>query len=221
LSRDPIWLRPEGSRRGPRPAFSRGEITAAAVALADAQGLEAVSMRRIGARLGTGATSLYSYVAGKDDLYELMVDAVIGEIRVPKPSGDWRADLRTVAERTYGVLRRHPWFVHLGIQPGLGPQTQGYGQAALAVLDGLGLDLTTQINVLAALNNYVFGFLHREIAWEQLRRRSGLDRAAERDEALADHVAVRLELTSPDAFRFGLDCLLDGVAARVPAASKS
>jgi AcrR family transcriptional regulator len=215
---EPIWLRPEGSRRGPRPTLSRAEITRAAIELADTGGLDAVSMRRIGARLGAGATSLYSYVSTKDDLYELMVDEVIGRIRVPRPSGDWRADLREVAERTHAVLRRHPWFVQLGIQPGLGPKTQAYGAAALAALDGLGLGVAAQINVLAALNNYVVGFVHRETAWERLRSRSGLDRAAEQDAALAEHVAVRLELTSRDSFRFGLDCLLDGVAARVPAA---
>jgi AcrR family transcriptional regulator len=225
-----IWLRPEGGRRGPRPALTRDDITRVAIELAESEGLDAVSMRRIGARLGTGATSLYTYVRSKNDLYELMVDEVVGQIRLPHPSGDWRTDLRTVAERTYAVLRRHPWFVQLGIQPGLGPNTQRYGQATLAALDGLGRDLATRINVLAALNNYVVGFLHRETAWEHLQRRSGLskrgwtarlrryvDQAIEQDAALGDHLAARLELTSRDSFRFGLDCFIDGVAAHLHA----
>lgn len=228
MQEDLIWLRPEGSRRGPRPALSRDRITRVAIELADKEGLDAVSMRRIGAGLGAGATSLYSYVASKDDLHELMVDAVIGEIRLPPPSGDWRADLRAVAERTYAVLRRHPWFLLLGIQPGLGPRTRQYGQETLAALDGLGVDLATRINILAAINNYLFGFLHRETAWEQVRQRSGLtkkrwatrvrrylDQTNEQDGALAEHVAARLELTGRDSFQFGLDCLIEGIAAHV------
>jgi AcrR family transcriptional regulator len=223
-----IWLRPQRGRRGPRPSLSRATITQVAIELADTEGLEAVSMRRIAARLDAGATSLYAYVESKDDLYELMVDEVIGEIRLRAPSGEWRADLRAIAESTHAVLRRHRWLVLLGIQPGLGPKTQRYGRAALAAFDGLGLDLATQVGILAALNNYLFGFVHREIAWDQLRRRSSLteeqwtarlrrylEEMGERDESLAEQVAARLELTSDASFQLGLECFLDGVAARL------
>jgi AcrR family transcriptional regulator len=230
---DLIWLRPERTPRGPRPTLSREEITRAAVELADAEGLRAVSMRRIAAKLGAGPTSLYWYVSGKEDLYELMADEVIGEIRLPElPSGNWRADVSTIARNTHGVLRRHSWTVLLGIQPGLGPKTQRYGRIAIAAFDGLGLDLTTQINILAALNNYLFGFVHREVAWDQLRRRTGfteeqwtarlrghLEQAARQDPDLAQEMAVRLKLHGDQSFEFGLECILDGIAARVSAIS--
>jgi AcrR family transcriptional regulator len=226
---DLIWLRPARAPRGPRPTLSREEITRAAVKLADADGLRAVSMRRIAAKLGAGATSLYWYVSGKDDLYELMADEVIGEIRLPERlTGDWRTDLRTIARDTHAVLRRHPWTVLLGIQPGLGPKTQRYGRAAMAAFDGLGLDVATKINILAVLNNYLFGFVHREIAWNQLRERIGLtveewaarlrsyvERVGDQDPELAEQMSARMELHGDESFEFGLECILDGVAARV------
>src|SRR3712207_2300609 len=113
LQPDPIWFRPPRARRGPRPALSREEITRTAIELADGEGLEAVSMRRIAAKLDAGATSLYWYVSGKDDLYELMVDEVVGEIRVPEPSGDWQHDLRELARAIHAMLQRHRWMVLL------------------------------------------------------------------------------------------------------------
>src|SRR5919202_5527903 len=104
LDEDPIWFRRARARRGPRPTLSREEITRAAIELADAEGLDAVSMRRIAAKLDAGATSLYWYVSSKDDLFELMVDDVVGEIAVPEPSGDWRNDLREIARAIHATL---------------------------------------------------------------------------------------------------------------------
>jgi AcrR family transcriptional regulator len=223
---DLIWLRPNRARRGPKPTLSREQITQTAIELADSDGLDAVSMRRIAARLGAGATSLYWHVVSKDDLYELMVDEVIGEIELPERSGDWQADLRGIAESTHAVLMRHRWLVLLGIQPGLGPKTQRYGQTALGSLEGLGLDVASRTNILAAVNNYLFGFIHREIAWEQLRQRSGLTNkqwtsrlrhylhgASAGDPLLATQIEARLRLATHESFEFGLDCLLQGIAA--------
>ena len=105
-----IWLRPQRPARGPRPAYSRAQITELAVRVADAEGLAAASMRRIAAEIGTGAMSLYRYVPGRDDLIELMVDHVTGELDLPEvPSGNWRADLTLFAERSRAVRLRHPW----------------------------------------------------------------------------------------------------------------
>jgi AcrR family transcriptional regulator len=225
---DLIWLRPERGRRGPRPTLSREEITRVAIELADAEGIDAVSMRRIAGKLGAGATSLYWYVSSKNDLHELMVDEVIGEIELPPSSGDWSADLRSIATSTHSVLQCHAWLVLLGIQPGLGPKTQRFGQAALGALSGLDLDLATQINILAALNNYVFGFVHRELAWTQLRQREGLtdtqwatrlraylDQTTSVNPDLAEHLAARHRLASSDSFEFGLDRFLAGIGVLV------
>ena len=103
-----VWLVGLAPRQPPS-AFSLAEITQAAIGLADRSGLQAVSMRRIAARIGSAPTSLYWYFSDKNQLYELMVDAVIGEIELPeRPSGDWRADLASIAWATRATLRRHP-----------------------------------------------------------------------------------------------------------------
>jgi AcrR family transcriptional regulator len=226
--RDLIWFRPERARRGPRPTLSREEITRIAIELADAEGLESVSMRRIAAKLGAGATSLYWYVWSKDDLYELMVDEVVGEIRVPEPSGDWQHDLRELGRAIHAMLRRHRWMVLLGIRPVLGPKTRRFGELAPRVFDPLGLDAPTRITILATLNNYLYGFVHREIAWEQARQRSGLtekqwstslrthvDRARRQDPEFVEPWEANVPLASEESFEFGLDCFVEGVAVLV------
>jgi AcrR family transcriptional regulator len=226
--RELIWFRPARGRRGPEPTLSREQITKAAVELADAEGLGAVSMRKLAAKLDAGATSLYWHVQSKDDLHELMVDEVVGEIVLPQPSGDWREDLRALTLASYETLSRHRWIVLVGIQPGLGPKTRRYGEVALRVFEPLELDLSTAFNVLAALNNYIFGFIHREVAWEQLRERSGLDEegwkarlqayleeASAEDAGLTEQMAERFALVNRESFEFGLDCLLEGIARRI------
>src|SRR6266542_3604472 len=223
-----IWFRRPRGRRGPVPTLSRDQITKAALELADAGGLEQVSMRKLASKLDAGATSLYWHVQSKDDLHELMVDEVIGEISLPRPSVDWIADLRAIALASFETYREHRWIVLLGIQPGLGPKTRRFGEVALRVFDPLELELSTRVNVLAALNNYTFGFIHREFAWEQLRERSGLsdeewnarlqtylEEASERDAAIAQQMGERFGLARRDSFEFGLECLLDGVAASI------
>lgn len=225
-----IWLRGERPERGPRPNLSRDEITRVAIDLADAGGLDALSMRRIAAKLGAAATSLYWYVTSKNDLFELMVDEVIGEVAVEfgtDVSGDWQRDLRALAHATRTVLQRHPWFGQLGIQPGIGPKTQQYAVVARACLRPLNADVATEVNILATLNNYLFGFAFREAAWERVRSASGLssdewdeqlrgfaNRVAVEDEGLAETMKTRVGLRGDPSFEFGLDCVIDGIAAR-------
>jgi AcrR family transcriptional regulator len=228
LEGDPIWFRRERAQRGPRPTLSREEITRAAIELADAEGLDAVSMRRIAAKLGAGATSLYWYVSSKDDLFELMVDEVVGEIEIGEPSGDWRKDLREIARAVHAALRSHRWMVLLGIRPVVGPKTRRFGETSPRVFDALGLDDSVRIEILAALNNYLYGFVHRELAWEQVRRQRGLTEeewsarlrgyvaeARVDDPDFAEPWEARVALTSEASFEFGLACLLDGIAVRI------
>ena len=108
-----IWARPERTGRGPEPAFTSADIAAAAVRLADAGGLDAVSMRHVAAELGCGTMSLYNYVPRKEDLYELMVDAVSGEHELFEPTGDWRADMLRSARQTRALMHRHAWMARL------------------------------------------------------------------------------------------------------------
>src|SRR5205809_5244655 len=102
-----------GQRHPPRraAALSRDEIVRTAIRVADAEGAEAVNMRRIARELGSGTMSLYWHVASKDELLDMMVDAIIGEAQAPEPSGDWRADLRAAACTNRDALHRHQWAV--------------------------------------------------------------------------------------------------------------
>jgi AcrR family transcriptional regulator len=226
---DLIWLRPDSGARDQRPALSRDQIVRAAIKLADEHGLDAVSTRRIATALGSGPTSMYWHVPSKADLYELMFDAALGEVELPGAlSGDWQADLRALARSTHRMLQRHPWLMLLGIQPGLGPNTRRYGEYGMRVLGALGLDPQARTEVLALLNNYLFGFAHRETARDQLIKRAGLTEqqwqqrlrrytadARDRDPELARDIENRMHLTSNDSFEFGLDCLLNGIAMRL------
>src|SRR5262249_60636194 len=122
------WGRPQRRGRGQRPSLSREEIVRAAIELADAEGLEALTMRRLATQLRAGAMSLYWYVPTKEDLLDLMLDAAFGEVELPeRPSGDWRADLHLFAHRMLGVLRRHTWLPSLtSSQPLPGPNALRY-----------------------------------------------------------------------------------------------
>jgi AcrR family transcriptional regulator len=221
-----VWFRPAPASRQPAPAFSQDEITRAAIDLADHGGLEAVSMRRIAARIGSAPTSLYWYVSNKEELYELMVDAAIGLIPLPEqPSGDWRADLAAIARAARVTLSAHPWFAQLGIHPVAGPLTLRFGAITLRSFEGLGLGPDTEVNILATINNYIFGFVQREAAWRRLP--VAVEPAAapvdpgpsanvtRPDSFSAEHLSVRMNLHGDDSFEFGLNCLLDGIAVRI------
>ena len=211
-----VWLRPAPASRQPEPAFSRDEITRVAIELADRGGLEAVSMRRIAARIGSAPTSLYWYFSDKDELYELMVDAVIGQVPLPpRPSGDWRADLAAIAWAARTTLGRHPWFAQLGIHPVAGPQTLRFGAIALRSFEGLALDQETEVNILAAVNNYIYGFVQREVAWQRFASRAEPAAAPARENLSAEHLAARTKLHDDESVAFGLEGLLDGYAVRV------
>jgi len=220
-----IWTRPERPAR--EPALSRARIVRAAIEMADAEGLRGVSMRRIAVALGVGAMSLYYYVPTKEDVLDLMLDAALGDIELPeRPSGDWRADLRTIGEQTRGALRHHPWLAALIYRPRLGPNALRQIEFSLAALDGLGLDITAMLGMIATLDDYVNGFAVREQAW----RRSGLTEeewhaavapyvrrviAGGRYPRFARVIEDAADLDADASFAFGLDCLLDGIAARV------
>ncbi|MYX96116.1 TetR family transcriptional regulator [Streptomyces sp. SID486] len=159
-----IWARPERAGRGPRPAYTRDDIAAAAVRIADAQGLDAVTMRHVAAELGCGTMSLYNYVPRKEDLYELMVDAVGAEHELWVPSGDWRADLRLVAYRTRALMVRHPWMPRL-MSPvyGFSPHALRFLEHCLACLDPLEAAYGTKFELIAMLNGVVTTYVRNEL----------------------------------------------------------
>jgi AcrR family transcriptional regulator len=229
-----IWSVPERQGRGPRPAYSRAQITEAAVRIADAEGLEAASMRRIAADLGTGAMSLYRYVPSRDDLLDLMVDHVLLEMGIPeRPSGDWRADLRLIAERTREVWSRHTWLVGLS-QPRatLGPNRLRLLEFAIGALD-VGLPIDDMITLLEMLNGYVERAVRSEIEWMREMRQSGMTperwmaHGAPYVRELLDSglypmfkrivMDARLpHMSGDEQFHYGLERVLDCIAGALP-----
>ncbi|KOV70136.1 TetR/AcrR family transcriptional regulator [Streptomyces sp. MMG1121] len=159
-----IWARPERTGRGPKPAYTRDDIAAAAVRIADAQGLDAVSMRHVAAELGCGTMSLYNYVPRKEDLYELMVDAVSAEHVPWEPSADWRADLLRVARETRALMHRHPWLPRL-MSPayGFSPHALRYLEHCLACLDPLEARYGTKLELIAMVNGIVTTYVRNEL----------------------------------------------------------
>ncbi|MEU0964598.1 TetR/AcrR family transcriptional regulator [Streptomyces sp. NPDC005917] len=159
-----IWARPERAGRGPKPAFTRADIAAAAVRIADAEGLDAVSMRHVAAAVGCGTMSLYNYVPRKEDLYELMVDAASSEHELWEPTGDWRADMLRVAEQTRELMHRHPWMPRL-MSPvyGFSPHALRYLEHCLACLDPLDAPYGTKLELVAMVNGVVTTYVRNEI----------------------------------------------------------
>lgn len=152
-----IWARPEpGSRR---PRFSREQIAATALGIADAEGFEAVSMRRVAADLGAGTMTLYNYVRTKDELVALMHDAIMGEVLVPEgelPTG-WRGALTVIARRARAVMMRHPWAPASLQEAQFGPNAMRRFEQYLAAVADAGLDAAATFEVLTIINSYIFG----------------------------------------------------------------
>ncbi|ELP64458.1 TetR/AcrR family transcriptional regulator C-terminal domain-containing protein [Streptomyces turgidiscabies] len=166
-----IWSRPERAGRGPKAAYSRADIAAAAVRIADAEGLDAASMRHVAAELGCGTMSLYNYVPRKEDLYELMVDAISGEHELWEPSGDWRADMLRVAHQTRALMYRHPWLPRL-MSPvyGFSPNALRYLEHCLSCLDSFDGTYGTKFELIAMLNGLVTTYVGNELATAERAR---------------------------------------------------
>jgi AcrR family transcriptional regulator len=232
-----IWTRPERAGKGPAPSHSRAEITAAAIALADSEGIDAVSMRKVAAKLGAGTGTLYRYLSRKDDLLDLMIDAVEGEDGGPAPlSGDWRQDLRAFARRARSIIHRHPWVAVLAAgRPTLGPNGLRLAEHTLDSIAELRLTIDDMLVSLETLQAFVRGYTLGELAEQEAIRRSGLDRdqwmtahAPYLQKIIADGqhplvARVVLDAESPHAdprdergFELGLERILDGLSANLP-----
>jgi AcrR family transcriptional regulator len=159
-----IWLRPERAHVGRPAQHSRAEITAVALAIADREGLDAVSMRRVAAELGTGAASLYRYVQTREDLLDLMTDAAGAEYEFAEPTGDWLADLVALGEQSRAIHRRHPWLPGLAItRPVIGPNGLELIEHFLTILAGHPAGLDTKMEAFALLN----GMTATSVLYEQ------------------------------------------------------
>ena len=153
---DLLWGRRQRGRRGPRPGLSVDSIVRAAVALADAQGLEAVSMARVAQELGFTTMSLYRYVTSKDELLQLMWNASAQGAEELVLEGDgWRPRLRMWAVIQRAMIDRHPWITQMPMAaPPLAPNSLTFAERGLETLDGTGLADSDKLRVIGLLSSY-------------------------------------------------------------------
>ena len=157
-----VWTRTEpGSRR---PRFTREEIATTAIRIADEEGFDAVSMRRIAAELGAGTMTLYHYVRTKDELLTLVTDTLMGELVVPpgEMPSNWREAMTTLAHRSREMLRRHPWVLDIADDPNLGPNSVRHFDQSLQAVAGLDVSLEDKLDVMTVVDEYVFGYCLHE-----------------------------------------------------------
>jgi AcrR family transcriptional regulator len=235
--------------RGPKQALTVDEIVAAAIEVADAEGLGAVSMRKVAERLGKSAMGLYTYVPGKAELVDLMLDTVLGELPTTYPSGEgWRVAAERCARDGWAFYERHPWVLQIsGTRATLGPHELDVYETQLRIFDGLGLSPVEQTRTVGVLASFVRGAAKTvSDAWaaEQATGLSDDDWWNARNpllneltaevwndrypvstrlgEAQAFDQVDRPDDTTPylvqdalDVFEFGLQRLLDGIAAHI------
>ncbi len=217
-----------------RSPLSRERVLAAAVELADANGIDSITMRKVGEALGVEAMSLYNHVANKGDLLDGMVDVVFSEIELP--SGDdvgWREAMRVRCASARRVLARHPWAVGLmDSRSSPGAANLGHHDAVLGVLIGAGLSLPLAGHAFAVLDSYTYGFALQEGTIPVEGPEQTADLATE---ILGVHTAeaypnmaafttgyvLHGDYDFADEFDWGLDLVLDGLERAVAAERKA
>jgi AcrR family transcriptional regulator len=224
-----IWMRPEKPTRGPAPTHSREEIAAVAIKIADAEGLEAASVRNIARNLGSGAMTLYRYLPTREDLWAVMIDeATVFEPQ--EPTGDLRADLTVLARRRRQNFLRHPWLAPLlATRPIIGPNYLRGMERDLAILGGCGLSIDDTIDVLNLIYSWVSGAVQAELTERANAHQSGVDRHSWRmrmkpyllsllatgEFPYLSKMTEAAEIAEADEqFETGLAIILDGIEAR-------
>lgn len=236
-----LWGAAEPGRRGPKPKHSVDEVVQTAIALADAEGLAALSMRRVAEAMGLSAMSLYTYVPSKAELIDLMLDRVWGEIEDPPADQGWRAALCFLARQRWAIGQRHAWMLHVAThRPPLGPNVLARLDAGLRAIDGHGLTEIEMDLILAVISDYVRGAVRAAVEAREVEQQTGITdeqwwsinqqllqgRAApERFPTLA-RVGHALKAAYEDGmdaeqnFEFGLQRVLDGVDAFIAAKTR-
>jgi AcrR family transcriptional regulator len=232
-----LWgLRPEGPRPGPKPRFTVAEVALAAIAIADADGLGALSMRKVAEKLGVSAMSLYTYVPGKGELIDLMFDTVLADVSREDVEGGWRARLERIARDNFALYLRHPWLLQVATsRPPLGPNVVAKYDHDLRAIDGVGLGDIEMDLVVQMVGDFVHGAARTAVAATLVEQRTGLtdeqwweqagpvlaevlDPAATPTASRVGSAAGAEYNAASDparAFEFGLARLLDGVAALI------
>ncbi|GLY85747.1 TetR/AcrR family transcriptional regulator [Actinoallomurus iriomotensis] len=225
-----VWVRPSRPRRSEQPTLSREHIVRAAIELLDAEGLSGLSMRRLGAKLGAGATSVYWYVANKDELLELALDEAMGEVELPDPAATvWRSAVAESIRSVRTVILRHTWMAGLyGIHPAIGPQAMRLSDRLIAVLTAAGFSGLELAHASSLLMSHALGSAVMDVAMHTATTRSGkgANELVQQLEPYFDRIAgeypsyakwwsqnkdADLERLREDGFEFGLQRLLDGL----------
>jgi AcrR family transcriptional regulator len=235
---DLLWGRRERGKRGPRAGLSADAIVAAAIKIADAKGLEAVSMERVAGELGFSTMSLYRHVANKEELLQLMWNAsALGAEHLVIEGDDWRSRLRTWAIIQRDMLDRHPWITQMPMAaPPVAPNSLHFVERGLATLDETGLDDTDKLRIIGLLSSYTLS--EARMANDAARAAAAAQAAAGDGpsgppvpfdsllrELLDEQTYPRLyriawtpaaaAASERDEFLWGIDRILDGVAALI------
>jgi AcrR family transcriptional regulator len=216
----------------PAPApggpLSRERVLRTAVALADEQGLEWLSMRKLGQALGVEAMSLYHHVANKEDLVDGMIDLVFAEIELPSPEDHWKAGMRARALSARQVLGRHRWANGLmESRRAPGPANLRHHDSVIGYLRGAGFPLALVAHAYSALDSYIYGFAMAELMLplgtpeqtaevaQAILARFPVEEYPHLAEFTVEHV-LQPGYDYAEEFEFGLDLLLDGIERAVP-----
>ncbi|WP_067836678.1 TetR/AcrR family transcriptional regulator [Nocardia lijiangensis] len=172
---DLLWDTGHRPSRGPKPTLTLDRIVEAAVRVADAEGLAAVTMRRVATELGTGTMSLYRYLPGKAELLDLMLDRVQQPPEGEPPSEGWRATLREFAYESLEMYRRHPWLLQVNqTRPVLGPGALAGMEHLLTGIKPMGLADPEMISVLVMISGYVSGVARTQLSEQEAERTTGM-----------------------------------------------
>jgi AcrR family transcriptional regulator len=239
---DLLWGRRERGKRGPRAGLSADAIVAAAMRIADAKGLEAVSMERVARELGFTTMSLYRHVANKEELLQLMWNgSALGAEDLVIEGDDWRSRLRTWAIIQRDMLDRHPWITQMPMAaPPVAPNSLHFVERGLATLDETGLDDADKLRIIGLLSSYTLS----EARMANDAARAAAAQAAAGDgpsgppvpfdsllrELLDEQTYPRLyriawapaaaAVSERDEFLWGIDRILDGVAVLIERTSQ-
>lgn len=231
-----LWRTSERVSRKGKPDLSVDRIARAAIDVADAEGLQALSMRRVAERLGVGTMSLYTYVPGKPELLDVMLDTVYGEVPLEDAEGGWRDRLERIARDNWDLYLRHPWLLQVAAsRPVLGPNATAKYDHELRAVDGIGLTDVEMDSVITLVSGFVHGTARGAVEAAQAESHTGVtdeqwwaahapffNRIADASrfptatrvgQAAAE--AMGAAYSAGHAFEFGLQRLLDGVEALV------
>ena len=231
--KDWIWTR-ERTAAPARETLSREQIVQTAMAILDAEGLSGLSMRKLATKLDAGATSLYWYVHTKDDLIDLLIDEVWGEIDVPDPDlAGWRNGALLFGHSIRSAVLRHPWLPEvMYTRPSMGPKAMALGSRGMVLFGAAGFSEEDVDQAMSSVMSYVLGCVSAEVATREMVRKSGqtpdvwVSEMMKQAEAVAaDYPEMResvrrrghqdVDATLTKAFVFGLDVILDGLESRL------